>query len=308
MNPPKPGKVGVPKADAREYDAAMDVATTAGTELRWHRIQQGVKWTVYTLLLVNFGFYIVEDSVRASHTLHAGSTFLDWTTEFSTTIDESAWFILLFMFELETYALSDNAWKGWVARLVHGLRLACYVMIAHTIYAYSTAVINLQPTQPVEEASSLCDLVDADVSYVYNLKYTKVTRETCDELSAASEFYWVGKDPVVTDMAGLSLERSLGWADLYEGIAWLLAILAIEMVVRLQDRGVTGGALMKTANWAKYLLYLSIMGVGVYWASLSHWLYLWDEFLWIGGFMAIDMNLSDWRKEIVDEQAGAAAA
>ena len=42
-------------------------------------------------------------------------------------------------------------------------------------------------------------------------------------------------------------------------------------------------------------------------ASLSHWLYLWDEMLWIGGFMAIDMNLSDWRNEMVDEQAGAVA-
>ena len=293
---------------APQYDVPMDVAATTDADLRLHRIQQGVKWTVYTLLLVNFGFYIVEDSVRAAHTLHAESTILDWTGEFATSIDESAWFILLFMFELETYALSDEAWKGWVANFVPGLRLVCFAMIVHTIYAYVTTVVKLAPTVPVENTSNLCELVDTDVSYVYNLEYTAVTRETCNGLSAATQFYRVGKDPVVSDMAGLSLERSLGWADLYEGCAWLLALFAIEAVVRLQDRGVAGGTLLRTVNWTKNLLYLSILGVGVYWASLSHWLYLWDEILWIGGFMAIDMNLSEWRQEMLDEQAAAVAA
>ena len=286
----------------------MGAATAAAADLRLHRIQQGVKWTVYTLLLVNFGFYFVEDSVRAAHTLTAESTFLDWTSEFATTIDESAWFILLFMFELETYALSDEALKGWVARLLHGVRLVCFVMIAHTIYAYVNTVVNLQAAQPVEEASNLCDLAGQDLSFVYNLEYTAVTRDTCDGLSSASAFYRVGEDPVVTDMAGLSLERALSWADLYEGTAWLLALLAIEMVLRLQDRGVTGGTLMRTVNWGKNLLYASILGVGVYWASLAHWLYLWDEILWIGGFMAIDMNLSEWRQEMLEERTGVVQA
>ena len=279
----------------------MDAAITATEDLRMHRIQQGVKWTVYTLLLVNFGFYVADDITWARHTLHAESTVLDWTSAFSVSIDELAWFILLGMFELETYALSDKAWKGWVARAVHGLRIACFVMIAHTIYAYVNAVVDLSPTVPVEGASELCDLVDADLSYVYNLEYTEVTAETCTGLSSATEFFRVGKDPVVTDAPGLSLARDLAWANVIEGIAWLLAILAIEAAVRLQDRGITGGALMRAANWTKNLLYVSILGVGVYWASLSHWLYLWDEFLWIGGFMAIDMNLSEWRKEIAGD-------
>ncbi len=286
----------------------MDAATTNAADLRLHRIQQAVKWTVYTLLLVNFGYYIVEDVIRATHTLTAQSTFLDWTTNFAVTIDESAWFILLFMFELETYALSDEALEGWVERLLRGVRLVCFVMIAHTIYAYSNAVITLQPTVPVEEATHLCDLADQDLSFVYNLEYTEITQETCGELSSATQFYRMGNDPVVTDMAGLSLERQLAWADVYEGIAWLLALLAIELVVRLQDRGVTGGALMRSAKWGKNLLYLSILGVGVYWATLSHWLYLWDEILWIGGFMAIDMNLSEWRKEMLEEEVAAVQA
>ena len=81
------------------------------------------------------------------------------------------------------------------------------------------------------------------------------------------------------------------------------------MVVRLQDRGVTGGALISAANSAKMLLYLPLIAIGVYWASLSHWLYLWDELVWIGGFAAIEMNVSDWRKELLSErQSGAELA
>ena len=283
----------------------MISAIAAGANFDAHRVQQTVKWAVYGLLIVNFGFYIFEDWTRAAHTLHEGSSFLDWTSEFATSLDESAWFLLLFMFELETYVLEDRHWKRWVALSVRGVRLFCYALIAHTVYAYALTVINLQPSVPVEDARGLCDLSDADVSYVYNLEYTAISKDTCGGLSSAAEFYWVGKDPVVSDLAGLNLERDLAWADMIEVVAWLVILLAIEVVVRLQDRGVTGGALISTANSAKILLYLLLIGIGVYWASLSHWLYLWDELLWIGGFAAIEMNVSEWRKELQGEQADA---
>lgn len=87
------------------------------------RIQQVVKWVVYALLLINWGFYIVEDWNNAILALDAESTLLDWTSEFATSIDESAWFVLLFMFELETYILEDEKWTGWLAHTVHGVRI-----------------------------------------------------------------------------------------------------------------------------------------------------------------------------------------
>jgi len=267
-----------------------------------HKIQQAVKWAVYTLLIINFVFYIFEDWNRAVHTLHAGSSILDWIGEFATSIDESAWFLLLFMFELETYVVDEKDWKGWIAHSVRGVRLFCYALLAHTVYAFLAVVINLQPTIAVVDVSDLCRLTDANVSYVYNLEYTKITDETCDELSAESNFYWVAEDPVVSDMAGLNLERHLAWADLVEVIVWLLILLAIEIVVRLQSRGITGGALTSTANTLKVFLYLTLMALGIYWASLSHWLYFWDEFVWIGGFAAIEMNVSQWRDELLEEK------
>lgn len=272
------------------------------TEINMHKIQQTIKWTVYTLLIVNFVYYIFEDWNRAVHTLHAGSTLLDWTGEFATSIDEIGWFLLLFMFELETYIIDDENWTGWIARTVRGVRLLCYALIAHTVYAFTIVVIGLQPTVPVEAAADLCDMVGTDVSYVYNLEYTEVNEQTCGELSDELQFFWLDDDPVVSDMAGLKLERELAWADLAEVVIWLLVLLAIEVVVRLQSRGVTGGALITTGNALKMVLYSSLIGLGIYWASLGHWLYLWDELVWIGGFAAIEMNVSQWRDELLGDK------
>jgi len=268
-----------------------------------HVIQQVIKWAVYTLLIINWIYYIFEDANRAAHILVAGSTLLDWTSEFANSIDESGWFFLLFMFELETYIVDDKHWKGWLAHTIRGVRLFCYVLIAHTLFAYFMVVVDLQPTVAVENVSSLCDMVEADVSYVYNLEYTDVDQQNCGTLSAESEFYWLAGDPVVSDLAGLELERDLALVDLIEASLWLLILLAIEIAVRLQDRGVTGGPLLSAANAASKIMYLSLIAIGIYWANLSHWLYLWDELVWILGFAAIEMNISQWHDELIDKSA-----
>ncbi len=270
--------------------------------MRNEKIQQIVKWTVYALLIVNFLFYIAEDWGRAIHTLGAGSAFLDWTSEFATSIDELAWFLLLFMFELETYVLSDEVLKGRVARTLHAIRLFCYVMIAHTIYAFTVTVVDLQATIPVQGVSDLCMMAEADVSYVYNLQYTAVDEESCSDLSKESAFFWVTKGEIVSDAHGLELERDLAWADLIEAVVWLLILLFIELIIQLQNRGTTGGPLITIGNTTKLLLYAILIVEGIYWATLSHWLYLWDELLWIGGFAAIEMNVSDWRDELIEKK------
>ena len=281
----------------------MITQTTFAGRFDLHKVQQIVKWAVYTFLLINWGFYIGEDWTVASHTLTADSTFLDWTSEFATSIDESAWFILLFMFELETYILEDETWTGWVAHTVRGARLLCIAMIAHTVYPFFITLINIQPTVPVENVSDLCEMTSADVSFVRNLEYTDVTAETCGELSNATQFYWIADNPVVSDQAGLDLERDLAVADLVESCLWVLVLLAIEIVVRLQDKGIISGTLIRGATWAQFVIYAGIISIGIYWALLSHWLYLWDEFVWIMGFVLIEMNISEWRDEIIEERA-----
>lgn len=274
---------------------------TAWRNIDLHKLQQVIKWTVYALLIVNWGFYILEDWNRALHTLGPDATLPDWMREFATSIDESAWFVLLFMLELETYILEDQDWKGWVSKTIHAIRLVCVAMILHTVYAFAVTVIEYTPTVPVENVSSLCEMANDDISFVYNLEYTDITEQTCAGLSDATQFYRVGTDPVVTTSDGLALERALAWGDLVEVVMWLLIIIAIELVIRLQEHGVTGGTLISTANRLKTVFYLVLCALAVWWATLSHWLYTWDTFLWIAGFAAIEMNINEWRDEILEE-------
>ena len=69
---------------------------------------QTIKFVVYALLLINFAFYIRDDWVIAAHTMRNGGSFIDWTAAFATTIDESAWMILLILFELDWDSCAKN--------------------------------------------------------------------------------------------------------------------------------------------------------------------------------------------------------
>jgi hypothetical protein len=53
--------------------------------------------------------------------------------------------------------------------------------------------------------------------------------------------------------------------------------------------------------------YLVLFALAGWWATLSHWLYTWDTFVWIAGFAAIEMNISEWRDEIQEETKPALA-
>ncbi len=96
------------------------------------------------------------------------------------------------------------------------------------------------------------------------------------------------------------MERKLAWIDLIEANTWLLVMFALELAVWLQSRNITGGPLMLVSHAGK-LLYGILWAAAVYWAWKGHWVYAWDEALWILGFWAIENNLSEWRDEIREE-------
>ena len=271
----------------------------------WKRLNTGqlVKWTVYSLLLLNWGYYAAEEWVIASHVLRQGGTFLQWTEEFATTIDEFAWFGLLFMFEFETYMLDESLEKRWVRWSVHGLRLVCYVFLLHTVYARVNSMLDIHAVGVSPQITRLCQVADQDFSFVENYHYETVTAQNCEDLSDDSVFYLL--DPVVvTDRDGLAIEKRHAWVDLQDAVMWLLVVWAIELAVWLQNREVTGGILMLVSHAAR-LGYLVLFAHAAFWAWSGHWVWAWDQFLWIAGFWAIEKNLSEWREEIREEQAEA---
>ncbi len=263
-----------------------------------------LKWTVYTLLLINFGYYFWEEWVISAHALRNGGTFLEWASAFAASLEEVAWFVLLVLFELETHALPDESFTPRVERTLHLSRIVASVLLAHTLYAYVTDAVDLERKVTVlPGVTSLCEVADQDVSFAYNMEYTTIDSHNCAELSDASEYYQLIVESVVTDADGLTIERQLGWADVIELSVWLLIILGIEIEVRLHERDIVGGPLMRAVNISKLLLYGTLVLVTAYWTYQGQWVYAWDEVLWIVGFVVIEMNVIEWREEIKEELA-----
>jgi hypothetical protein len=267
----------------------------------WQQLDKGqfIKWLVYSLLLINWGFYAVEEFTMASHTLRQGGTFLEWTEAFATTIDEFAWFGLLFMLELETYTLDESMDKPWVKWGVHGLRLVCYVFLAHTVFARVTALQSVYEAPLDPAVTHLCQVADQEVSYGENYDYVLITPDNCDALTDDTVFYML-EPSVITDRDGLALEKKHVWVDFVDAVTWLLVIWAIELAVWLQNRNIAGGPAMLASHAAK-AGYAVLFGNAAFWAWTGNWVWAWDQFLWIAGFWAIENNLSEWRDEIREE-------
>jgi len=267
-------------------------------------IRQTIKWLVYTLVIINFGFYIRNDLVIAGHTLYSGSSLLEISRAFATTIDESAWITLLLLFELETYLLSDDPLSRAKTLLMQGIRLVCYISLAHTLYAYGVYLAEIYAAVPVEGVTNLCQLIGKDLSYASNLVYSEINSSNCASLSSTNQFFYV--DPptffIVEDAAGLAIEKQLAWIDIFEAIIWLLILLSIEVAVWLQDRNIGQGLIFKTLSITKWCLYSLLWAAAGYWIYRGHYMFAWDEFVWIAGFVAIEMNIVEWRNEINDAE------
>ena len=241
-----------------------------------------------------------DDWRVAEVTVLPGAPLTEWMQAFATTLDELAWFTLLFLFEAETYWLSDEAMTRLKRGLFVVIRFACYAFLAHTVYAYAMNFVELRDATVVA-ASSVCELADQGISFLRNLYYTEITSANCAALSSGGQLFQVEGSHVVTDGAGLSEATLLAAIDIQDAIVWLAVVIIIELVVIVQERGIAEGPAIRIANFLTVALYAVLVCHALFWAWKGHWVYAWDELLWIGGFAAIEMNLSDWREEIADE-------
>ena len=271
-------------------------------------VKQSVKWIVYSLLLVNFALYLNWDWHAATHSMAPAEPLIKWLQAYAASIDYAAWLVLILLFELETYVLSDEVFTPMIRRSVHGLRLLCYLFVLHTVYAYSVEVYEVYfEVKPVPEVSNLCQVADGPISFVYNQKYTYLNEDNCAELGTGSDYFLLDKGRVIADLVNLDRERWLAWLDLVEAICWLIIMALIELTIRLQGRGVSSGRVVTRLNYLKFAGYSALMGIAVYWGLTELFLNFWDETLWIGGFAAIEMNMSEWREELEEAKATATA-
>lgn len=265
------------------------------------RHQQTIKWVVYTLLVLNFGYYLFDDWRAAQSTLLPDASFLEITSAYATTFDELGWFAIIFLLEFETYWMEDDTETGPLYWLMQVVRVGCYVVISHTLYAFIITVIDLGNSIVLTDIDSLCALVGEDLSFTRNLVYELINAGNCTNLSSGGEIYLFEGEPVVSDTSGYQMALWHAWADVIEIAGWVTISLLLTFVMTLQNQGIYNSRWIRVADGLQYVVFAIIAGTAFYWAVYGWWVYTWDILLWIGGFAIIDANLAEWRDELKDE-------
>lgn len=273
------------------------------------RIARFVKYSVYTALLINGGFYLTDDYLALQAALPDNAVWTDVLQRFATSVDTLAWLGLVFLFELETYALPDEAFKGWVPRALLAARVICYVFIAYAAYGYTAETLDNLDVRQIPAIANACQLADQGVFLqIDTVAYIEVTSADCAELSTDTAFYQIADDVSVIDASTLKHVQAMGWVDVINAGVWIVVVLLIELEVWLQAADRFSSRILAIARRTKAGLYLALILNGVIWAFTQYWLYAWDSFLWLFGFWAIELNLAEWQQDRVRELKSKLAA
>ena len=273
-----------------------------------YQLFQLFKYSVYALLALNVYLFFDEEHVAAALQFPQGVPAGDLIEAYVATIDTAAWLILLLMFEVETNFLSEDQFTPRVTWFLHGLRAFCYSYIVYAFYGY---IVNLQTVASVDllaGVTSLCALADGGWSYSVTLdQYELITPASCATFSGASEFFQYTGMPVVVDATSFTKILRLAWVDVINAGVWLLVVLNLEIDVRLQERGVLGGAILRASNISKFFIYSILFLCAVYWGFKGDFVDFWDAFLWLVAFVFIELNVFNWRQETIRDRTVAAA-
>lgn len=265
------------------------------------KVALAVKCVVYGILLYNFNQFFQDNVSAYTNSLAADARLSDILETFSDTIDTLAWLGLVFLLELETNVLSDEVLDNWLGSLLRAVRFVCCVLIAYAAYGYTAeALSNFKYTERTD-ISTLCEVVDQDIALqTDSAKFSKITAENCQQLSANPPFMQIENKVSLIDARTLSWIQKVDFIDVVNAFFWLVVVALIEIEIRLQWSDQFGSKLQRVQQ-VKFACY------GVLWLCVFAWwyggyvLYGVDALVWIAGFWAIELNLTQWEEERREE-------
>jgi hypothetical protein len=268
------------------------------------------KYTVYALLMINVYVFFAEEWAAVTHRFAGGLKFGDIIEAFAASIDTAAWVVLLLMFELETFVLSDEQTTTRVRIALRFLRALCYVVIVYAFFGYLTKLLFLLGAGPMAGTTDLCSLAEAGQwAYTIDLdEYESITAANCAGFSDAGSFFQLSGLQAVVDEGGLTDITRLAWVDVINAGVWLLVVLLLEIDVRLQQRDRFEGLAVRLTNMSKYVVYSILLLAAIYWGIKGDFIDFWDAFLWLVAFVFIELNVFEWRQESLEQEEAESAA
>ncbi|MCX2979728.1 hypothetical protein EYC98_02495 [Halieaceae bacterium IMCC14734] len=268
------------------------VQTNVVGGLHWF---SALKYLIYLLLCINVFVFLMEELAAMEHTFGSGFSGGDLIQMFSATIDTAAWVVLLLLFELETSVIDDARLHGWLKRVLHWVRLICYVFIVYACYGY---VLELQALYQVSELTvPACSVLSQDWSILLDLdEYVAMDASNCASLlQPVTRVDGLGS--ILSSADVLHAARWLAWTDVLNASAWILVVLVLEWDVRLQLKHELQGNLISVSKLVKAVLYTILLFAAVYWGFAGDFIDFWDAFLWLFAFIFIEINVFSWQAE-----------
>ena len=183
------------------------------------------KYAVYAFLTINIGLFFHEEWNALSVRFTDGLILGDVMEAFASTIDTTAWVVLLLMFELETYVLDDRQLTRRVQLTLQLTRALCYVVIVSAFSGYVAKVMFLAQASPLAAVDGLCELANQGWSFAIDLdEYEPLSSANCGALASSLNLIQFLDLNVVVDQDGYRDLFRLAWVDVINSGTWLLVV------------------------------------------------------------------------------------
>ena len=268
---------------------------------RWHGFTL-FKYAIYAILIVNIGLFLFDDWAAAQAAY--GEEFGDMSliALFPSTIDTAAWVLLLLLFELETWVISDQTLADKRVQYTLSLgRLLAGSVIVYSLYGYWLIVLQSYALSPLADPAALCDMAARGYQLVESLgEYTPISAQQCQQY-ASTDWLVHHQQLAMGPADSWQLAQRLAWLDVVKATVWVLVVIVLEADVWLQLRGRLEGLVMQLSRYIKIGLY-AILAVAVFaWLFMADWLSAWDAAVWLIAFVFIEMNILQWNAEISEQ-------
>lgn len=256
---------------------------------------QVFKYGVYAAVFTNVFLFLQKEVASSAHRFADGFSWTNFLEAYTSTIDTAAWAVLLLLFELETYIISEEKMKGslqWLFRIIRGL---CYAVVVSSFIGYCNNYGWLMSFESIN-IQSLCEVVGQ--SWMVELdEFKKIAASDCGALAKGEEFFKYSSKNIYTDNHFLNETFWLARVDILNSLAWILVVVVLEIDVFLQYKNKFSGRAFTISKYIKNVLYLTLLGAAIYWGIFGDFLEFWDAFLWIVAFFFIELNLIEWKNE-----------
>ncbi|MEM6339428.1 MAG: hypothetical protein AAF673_05865 [Pseudomonadota bacterium] len=247
------------------------------------------------MLILNVILFLNKESEAVTYRFAGGIEWNSFIDAFSSTLDTTAWVILILLFELETFVIPDEKLKGSLKWILRILRSFSYIIICYAFYGYLVKYLWVADFEWIT-ASSLCDfsgqswMIEAD-------EFERIESKSCQTLSQANEFLKKPNSNIITDASHWKEAFRLAITDILNSGAWILVVLVLEIDIWLQLKSQLRRKTYQPSKMIKGLLYTILLGAAIYWGYTGSLLEFWDAFLWIIAFIFIENNLFKWQTD-----------